>query len=123
MLKKIIIGIVLNSLALFVVSKLVSDLTYTGGPAFFLVAGAIIGLLNVFVKPLMKILSFPIVLLTAGLFSLVINAVIFWLTVKLVNGIHFQDVTMAVGGVWTYFIAALVFGIINWILNILVHNK
>ena len=123
MLKKIIIGVVLNSLALFGVYKLVGDITYTGGVWFFLIGGAIIGVLNTFVKPLMKLLSLPVLLLTFGLFSLVINAVIFYLTVKVVNGIHFQDVSVVVGSVWTYFIAALVFGIINWILHILVSNK
>ena len=123
MLKKILIGIVLNGLALFVVTKLVSDIAYTGDFMFFLIAGTIIGVLNTFVKPLMKLLSFPIVLLTAGLFSLVINVIIFWLTVKVVNGIHFADVTVVVSSAWTYFIAAIVFGIINWVLHILVRNK
>ena len=123
MLKKIIIGVVLNSVALFGVYKLVGDITYTGGAWFFLIGGVIIGVLNTFVKPLMKLLSLPVLLLTFGLFSLVINAVIFYLTVKVVNGIHFQDVSVVVGSVWTYFIAALVFGIINWILHILVSNK
>lgn len=123
MLKKILIGVVLNGLALFVVTKLVSDIVYTGGFMFFLIGGVIIGVLNTFVKPLMKLLSFPVVLLTAGLFSLVINVIIFWLTIKVVNGIHFSDVTVTVGSVWTYFIAALVFGIMNWILHILIPNK
>ena len=123
MLKKIIIGVILNSVALFGVYKLVGDITYTGGAWFFLIGGVIIGVLNTFVKPLMKLLSLPVLLLTFGLFSLVINAVIFYLTVKVVNGIHFQDVSVVVGSVWTYFIVALVFGIINWILHILVSNK
>lgn len=123
MLKKILLGIVLNSLALYVVTQLVSDIQYTGGFMFFLIAGVIIGTLNTFVKPLMKLLSFPIVFMTAGLFSFVINVIIFWLTVKVVNGIHFSDVTVAIGSIWTYVIAALVFGIINWILHLLVPNK
>lgn len=123
MLKKILLGVVLNGLALFLVTKLVADLQYTGGFMFFVIAGTIIGVLNTFVKPLMKLLSFPVVLLTAGLFSFVINVIIFWLTVKVVNGIHFSDVTMTVTSVWTYFIAALVFGIINWVLHVLVPNK
>ena len=123
MFKKILVGVVFDGLALFAVTKLVTGLQYTGGWMFFLIGGVIIGVLNAFVKPLMKILSFPIVLLTAGLFSLVINVVIFWLTVKLVNGIHFSGVTVIVGSVWTYFIAALIFGIVNWILHILVPNN
>lgn len=123
MLKKILLGVVLNIIALYVVVKFVPDITYTGGATFFVITGLIIGLLNFFVKPLMKVLSFPVIFLTAGLFSLVINVIIFWLTIKVVNAINFQGVTVAVGSIWTYFIAALVFGIINWILHILIPNK
>jgi putative membrane protein len=123
MFKKILLGIVLNGLALYVVTQMVSDIQYTGGFVFFLIGGVIIGTLNTFVKPLMKLLSFPIVFMTAGLFSFVINVIIFWLTVKVVNGIHFADVTVTIGSIWTYVIAALVFGIINWILHLLVPNK
>ena len=123
MLKKVIIGVVLNCLALYAVVKLMGDITYTGGWKFFVLTGVIIGVLNIFVKPLMKILSLPVLFLTFGLFSLVINAVIFWLTVKIVNGIALQGVTVAVGGIWTYFIAALIFGIVNTILHVLVPNK
>lgn len=123
MIKKILLGIVLNGLALYVVTQLLSDIQYTGGFVFFLIGGVIIGTLNTFVKPLMKLLSFPIVFMTAGLFSFVINVIIFWLTVKVVNGIHFADVTVTIGSIWTYVIAALVFGIINWILHLLVPNK
>ena len=123
MFKKILIGVVLNGVALYAMTQLVTDLQYTGGFKFFIIGGVIIGVLNTFVKPLMKILSFPIVLMTAGLFSLVINVIIFALTIKVVNGIHFSDVTATVGSVWTYIAAALIFGIVNWILHIFIHNK
>lgn len=123
MLKKIIIGILLNGLALFVVTMFVTTIQYTGGFKFFLVGGVVIGVMNTFVKPLMKILSFPAVLLTAGLFIFVINAVIFWLTMKGINAIHIPDVTVNVNGALTYFIAAVVFGLTNWILHIFIHNK
>lgn len=123
MFKKILIGIVLNGLALFAMTKLVTDIQYTGGFMFFLLGGIIIGVLNTFVKPLMKLLSFPLVLLTAGLFSFVINVIIFWLTIKVLNGIHFSGVTVTVGSLLTYIIAAFVFGLINWVLHILIRNK
>jgi putative membrane protein len=123
MLKKIIIGVVLNAVALYAVTYFVSDIQYTGGIVFFLIAGFIIGFLNVFIKPLMKLLSFPIMLMTVGLFTLVINAIIFWLTVKIVNGIHFSDVSVIISSAWTYLIAGIVFGLINWILHIFIRNK
>ncbi len=123
MIKKIIIGVVLNAVALYAVTYFLTDIQYTGGIVFFLIAGFIIGFLNVFVKPLMKLLSFPIMLLTVGLFSLVINAIIFWLTMKVVNGIHFSDVSVIIQSSVTYLIAGIVFGIVNWVLHLFIHNK
>ncbi len=123
MFKKIFIGIVLNAAALYAVTYFLPDMEYTGGIKFFIIAGIIIGVLNTFVKPLMKLLSFPFMIMTIGLFSIVINAIIFWLTVKLVNAIHVSDVTVNIKGVLTYIIAALVFGIVNWILHLIIKNK
>jgi len=123
MLKKIIIGVVLNALAMYLVTKFFHDIQYTGGMVFFVVSGAVIGVLNTFVKPLMKLLSFPLVLMTVGLFTLVINAIIFWLTVKVVNAMSIADVTVVISSAWTYIWAALVFGLVNWGLHVIIHNK
>lgn len=124
MLHKIVVGIVLNGLALYLVTKFLPDsIEYTGGIWFFVVGGTVIGVLNTFVKPLMKILSFPLVLMTVGLFTLVINAVIFWLTIKLVNVIGILDVTATISSAWTYLWGAIVFGLVNWGLHLIIHNK
>jgi putative membrane protein len=123
MIKKIIIGVVLNAVALYAVTYFITDIQYTGGIVFFLIAGFIIGFLNVFIKPLMKILSFPIMLVTVGLFTLVINAIIFWLTMEVVNGIHFSDVSVVIGSKLTYLLAGIVFGLVNWVLHIFIRNK
>ena len=123
MLKKIVIGVVLNALALYAVTYFLDDITYVGGLKFFLLGGLIIGILNTFVRPLMKLLSFPLVFMTVGLFTLVINAIIFWLTIRLVNGIHLADVSVAVASTWTYFVAALIFGLMNWVIHFFIRNK
>jgi len=123
MIKKIIIGVVLNALALYAVTYFITDIQYTGGIVFFLIGGFIIGFLNVFVKPLMKLLSFPIMLITVGLFTLVINAIIFWLTMEVVNGIHFSDVSVVIGSKLTYLLAGVIFGLINWLLHLFIRNK
>ncbi len=123
MLKKIIIGVILNSVALYAVTYFLTDIKYTGGIKFFLIGGLIIGVLNVFVKPLMKLLSFPLMIMTVGLFTLVINAIIFWLTMKVVNGIHVSEVSVVISSTLTYVIAGLVFGIVNWVLHLFIHNK
>lgn len=123
MLNKMIVGVVLNGLALYLVTKFFPDVQYTGGIAFFVLGGLIIGVLNTFVKPLMKLLSFPFILATVGLFILVINAVLFWLTMKAVNVISIADISVTISDPWTYFWGALVFGLVNWLLHIFIHKK
>lgn len=123
MLNKIIFGVVLNGLALYLVTKFFPDVQYTGGIAFFAVGGLTIGILNTFIKPLMKLLSFPFILVTAGLFILVINALVFWLTMKAINVISIADISVTITSPWTYFWGALVFGVVNWVLHIFIHKK
>lgn len=69
----------------------------------------VLGLLNAVVAPVIKILAFPITLLTLGLFSLVINAAMFWFAAGIV---HVQ-----VAGFVTAFIAALIVSVVNMILG------
>lgn len=123
MLKKILLGIILNGLALYGVTYILTDIHYTGGFKFFVVAGFIIGFLNAFVRPLMKLLSFPLVFLTAGLFTIVINIIIFWLSIRVTNLIHAGDVTVAISSPLTYIVAAIIFGLLNWIIHLLISNK
>lgn len=123
MLRRIILGIILNGFALYIVTLLLPEIHYTGGLRFFVIGGLAIGIMNTFVKPLMKLLSFPIVFLTLGLFSLVINVIIFWLTVKLINGINLGGVSVIVNGVWNYIFAAFMLAIVNWVLHLIIRNK
>lgn len=123
MLKRIVLGIILNALALYAVTFLLSDIHYSGGLKFFVIGGFIIGLLNVLVKPLMKLLSFPLLVMSVGLFSIVINTIIFWLTMKIVNGIHISEVSVIISSAWTYVFAAFFFGVVNWFIHLLIRNK
>ncbi len=123
MLRKILLGVTVNALALYIATVLLPEITYTGGVKFFVVGGFIIGFLNTFVRPLMKILSLPVLILTFGLFSFVINVIIFWLMTKSVNAIHISDVSVAVNGVLNYIVAAFVFAVSNWVLHLIIRNK
>lgn len=119
MIQRIIIGIVVNSLSLFVLVEFLEEVSGTGGIKLFIIGGIIIGLLNVFVKPLLKILSIPFVLITAGLFLIVINAVILYFTQWVINIMEFRDVRLYFAGLGSYLIAAIILGIINWAENLL----
>lgn len=123
MLKKIALGIVLNGLALYLSTLFISDILYTGGFKFFVVGGVIIGVLNTFIKPIMKLLALPFIFMSAGMFIIVINAIIFWLTIKLVDVISVSDVTVVIESPWTYLWAAVIFGLVNWVIHLIIHNK
>ena len=74
-----LIRILGNSAALYAAYRFVPGFGFDGGVKEFLTAGVILGLLNLTVKPVLKFISFPVIILTLGLFSLVINALILWL--------------------------------------------
>lgn len=114
MLKRILIGIAVNALTLYVLVEFLDEVTGTGGIKLFIIGGIIIGLINAFVKPIMKILSLPFVLLTAGLFLIVINAIVLYLTQWVINTMEFQDVTLVFTGLGSYILAGIVLGLINW---------
>lgn len=76
-----------------------------------LLAGLLLGILNVIVKPLLKLLSLPLILVTGGLFLIVINMIILMLVTWLVPELVIPDLG-------TYLIAAIVLGILNTIENL-----
>ena len=122
MLKKIIIGVVLNAIAVFIVVEFLPEVTAEGGIKFYIIAGIIIGLLNVFLKPILKLLSIPFVIVTAGLFLVIINAFILYLAQWIINTMEFKDVRFYFAGIGSYLIAAIIVGIINWAEHIIIRN-
>lgn len=75
-----------------------------------LITGLVLGILNVLLKPLLIILTLPINILTLGLFTLVINAILILIAAKLVDGFK-------VDGFWWALLFALVLSVINSILS------
>ncbi|MBU1445670.1 phage holin family protein [Patescibacteria group bacterium] len=122
MLRRAVIGIIVNALSLYVLVEFLEEVTGTGGIKLFIIGGIIIGLLNFIVKPIMKILSMPFVVLTAGLFLIVINAFVLYLAEWTINTMAFRDVTLNFLGIGSYLIGAVVFGVVNWAINLLVKD-
>ena len=86
----------LNAAALIVVAMLPTGVSVTVGAA--IVAALVIGILNAVVGPILKILTFPITIVTLGLFLLVINAALFWLAAGIVPGFSVNGVLAVVVG-------------------------
>ena len=95
---KILVRILLNGLGLWAAAQLLSGVHYSGDLWYLLVAGFVIGLVNLLVKPLVTLLSLPFVLLTFGLFYLVINGVLLWLVDKLLDGLVVDSFLWAIAG-------------------------
>jgi putative membrane protein len=106
---------VLNSFALFFVMKLIPGIQIDRFGDLML-ATLVIGLLNAFLRPLIVLFTLPVTIATLGLFTLVINGVIFALAALLLKGFH-------VTGFGTAFVAALLFSIFSFILNMVFRTK
>lgn len=81
-----------------------------------LVAGLLLGLVNAIVRPVLVVLTFPITLLTLGLFLLVLNAFCLWLVSVFVSGFR-------VAGFWPAFWGALLVSIVSWALTALISDS
>jgi putative membrane protein len=109
LLARLVVAWAVNVAALWVAVKLFDDVTSSGWRAL-IIAGLVFGIVNTFVKPVLVLLSLPIVLLTLGLFLFFINMAMLALTDWLVSGFNIE-------GFWTYVGATIVVWIVNWVLE------
>lgn len=112
---KILFGIILNAITLYILIYLVDGITYTGGFKFFVLGGILMGILNTFVKPFLKALSLPLIILTGGLILILINVAILWFIHYFFEIAAFRDVTLNFENNENYVIGGIVFGVINWL--------
>ena len=79
-MNKFILRWVINAIALFLAVYLVPGVNLQGGWVSIIWLALIFGLINAFLRPLLKLLTCPLIFLTLGLFTLLINTFLFWLT-------------------------------------------
>jgi len=116
---KLLLRWAFTAIAIFAAVKLLPGL-YFRGPWWQLgMVALLFGLLNALVRPLLKLLTCPLIILTLGLFILVINAVMLWLTAEAAEifGIDFR-----VAGFWPAFWGALIISVISAALNLLISD-
>jgi putative membrane protein len=70
----------------------------------------LLGILNAFVRPVLLILSAPLILVTLGFFILIVNGLLLWFVPNIVTGFH-------VDNFWSAFWGAIVIGVVSWILS------
>lgn len=112
----ILIRIVLNGVGLWAASRLLPGIHYDGGLLYLLVAGFVLGAVNLLVKPIVTLLSLPFVVLTLGLFYLVINGLMVWLVDLFLDSFQVDSFLWAMA-------AGLFLAIFNMILRALFDKK
>jgi putative membrane protein len=105
-----------NAAALWVAAYFISGLDFTGSLAHLFLVAAVFGLVNSLLRPLLTVLTCPLIILTLGLFTLVINAVMLLVTGWLSERWHLG---FTVAGFWPAFWGGLVVGIVSFLLSML----
>jgi putative membrane protein len=106
-----LLQIALNGVAVLVAAYLVPGIVYTGSLPALLLVGLVVGLINLIVKPIVTFFSFPLIVLTLGLFYLVINGLVLYLAAWLLPN-HLQ-----VHGCFAAILGGLVMALVNWLLR------
>lgn len=114
---KLLIRLIVNAIALWVAVRLVPGITYEGGPVTLLLVALIFGVVNALVRPLLTVLTCPLIVVTLGLFVLVINGILLALTAW-ISGLF--DLGFYIDGFWAAFLGALVISIVSAILSMFV---
>jgi putative membrane protein len=106
---------ILNAAALWVAAALIPGLDFTGGPGRLLLVAAVFGLVNSTIRPLLTVLTCPLIVITLGLFTLVINALMLLLTGWLSES---WNLGFSVSGFWSAFFGGLIVGLVSAALSV-----
>jgi putative membrane protein len=109
--------LIINALALWLATRFVDGISFDGEIAFLLVVAFIFGTVNTIVRPILMVLTFPFLIVTLGLFLLVLNAAMLWLTGAISDaaGLGFH-----VGSFKAAFVGGLVVSIVSFVLSLMV---
>lgn len=117
----------LTGLALWVVTLFVPGMSFVGGDTtvqragIIFVVAVIFGLVNAVIKPIVQIISIPLYILTLGLFHVVINALMLWITSWITE--HTTHWGLQINEFWwTAIWAAIVLSIVSWLLSLVVRS-
>lgn len=115
-----VLRLLVNAAALWVATRIVPGVMYTGDTLPFLGVALVFGVVNAIIGPVTKILTFPLIIVTLGIFALVVNGLMLWLTssISTALGLGFR-----VSGFWPAFWGALVVSIVSTMLSFLVSDS
>ncbi len=121
---KILIRVVITAIALWVATLVVNGIELTAASAprkigTLIAVAVVFGLINAFLKPIVKSLGCIFYIVTLGLFAFVVNGLLLWLASFFADK---MDLPFHVSGFWAAFWGAIVVGLVSWLLNLFVHD-
>jgi putative membrane protein len=119
-MSKFILRWVINAIALFLAVYLVPGVNLEGGWVSILWLALIFGLINAFLRPLLKLLTCPLIILTLGLFTLLINTFLFWLTSQVGQAF---GIGFTIDGFWPAFLGGLVVTAVSVIMSLILKDE
>ncbi|BDH02891.1 MULTISPECIES: phage holin family protein [Streptomyces] len=124
-MKNLVVKTIANAGALAVAVWLLDKITLTGDSTgkkigTLIVVALIFGLVNLLVKPVVKLLTFPLFILTLGLITLVVNALMLLLTSWVCDQL---DLSFHVEGFWTAVLGGLIIAVVSWALNLVLPDE
>ncbi len=122
---KFLLKVVINAVAIWLATLVLDGLEVVGGEEgaqrvlVFLVVALVFGLVNAIVKPIVKLFSLPLYILTLGLFTLVVNAAM----LLLVGWLSEQtDYGLRIDGFWTALVGALIISVASFIMSLAIRD-
>ncbi|MBC7233381.1 MAG: phage holin family protein [Chloroflexi bacterium] len=119
-MKRFLLRWLITGIALYAAVRLVPGISYEGGWQTLAGMALIFGLVNAFVRPILTLLSCPLIVLTMGLFILVINGVMLWLATQLAS---LFGVSFYVKGFGSAFWGALVISIVSFLMSLFIGEE
>jgi putative membrane protein len=115
-LLKLLLSWVVLAVAFYLTTRIVTGIHVTGGAVGYLEVALIFGLINAILGPILRFVSLPAIILTFGLFLLLVNGFLLWIVEQVSGTLHIDHFF------WDAIFGALVLGIVSWVLNALLHG-
>lgn len=113
---RLVIHVLSNAFGIWAAARLVPGIHFDGDWKWLILAGAVLGLVNFFIKPVVKIIALPLIWITLGFFTIIINVLMLNLAAKIVGALIIETWTAA-------FWAMVVISIINYIVSFLINEN
>ena len=110
-MRNLVIRLLINAAALWAAARWVTGIELSGSVTKVLFVALIFGLVNAVIRPIVRFFSFPLIILTLGLFTFVINAGMLWLTAQISSSLFVAGPRAALMG-------ALTISVVSWALSV-----